>query len=65
MLEEGFAEYQNRKVAVEVLARQEVRNKCVLTHMPSHVLQYVYILMLCVLFFIAYFVIVCHVLCDI
>lgn len=34
MFEEGFREHQNRKVAMEVLARQEVRKKfkCVDSH---------------------------------
>lgn len=67
MFEEGFGEHQNRKVAMEVLARQEVRKKC--KCVDSHAISFpsvcVCISILCILFFIVYFVIVCHMLCDI
>ena len=68
MFEEGFGEHQNRKVDMEELARQEVRAriKCVDSYAIrlAPVCVYFNFKILCILFFIVCFEIVCHVLCD-
>lgn len=65
MFEEGFGEHQNRKADTEELARQEAMNcvdSCPIYIPPVRV--YFNFKIMCVLFFIVYSEIVCHVLCD-
>lgn len=52
MFEEGFGEHQNRKVAMEVLARQEVRKKfkCVDSYAISFPSVCVYLNTVCFIF---------------
>lgn len=69
LFKEGFGEHQNRKFDMEELAGQEVRTriKCVDSHAiySPPVCVYFNFNILYILFFIVYFEIVCHVLCDI